>query len=260
MERLKVLLAGRNESIKDDFFGELSSDFECQTTSSRIEDIHSHLQTFRPNFFLYCMYDEKKEVRMGIVSIRNEMDRIGCAFAVYGTNEELGAVTSELGGKPDVSIGMGISVSGIKTELQKYYRLKLIGADTQNNNIGTMVENAKKHILVIDDDPMMLKLVKEHLHELYQVATAINGRTANKFLETKTTDLILLDYEMPGENGPQVLHQLRENPRTKDVPVIFLTGVSTNDKIQEALAQKPQGYLLKPIDRDKLLATIKKFV
>lgn len=114
----------------------------------------------------------------------------------------------------------------------------------------------RKHILVVDDDPIMLKTVKEQLRDDYDVATAISGKIAMKFLERKKTDLILLDYEMPGETGPEVLEKIRDNASTKDIPVVFLTGVSDKDKIQEAIALRPKGYLLKPIDHDKLMATI----
>ncbi len=65
---------------------------------------------------------------------------------------------------------------------------------------------------------------------------------------------------MPGDSGPVVLSQLRQNPATARIPVIFLTGITERDKIQEALSQKPQGYMLKPIDHDKLMAAVKKFV
>lgn len=118
----------------------------------------------------------------------------------------------------------------------------------------------RKHVLVVDDDSMMLKLMKEYLHEKYDVATALNGKIALKFLERKQTDLILLDYEMPGENGPAVLEQLRSSADTRDIPVIFLTGVTEGRKIQEALALKPQSYLLKPIQRGSLLEAIKKVI
>lgn len=114
----------------------------------------------------------------------------------------------------------------------------------------------RKHILIVDDDPIMLKMLKEHLHDDYDVATAINGKIAMKFLENKSTDLILLDYEMPGENGPAVLEKIRAKKSLDGIPVVFLTGVSERGKIQEALALKPQSYLLKPIDREKLLETI----
>ena len=116
----------------------------------------------------------------------------------------------------------------------------------------------RKHVLVVDDDIRMLKVLKEHLHDDFDVATAVSGKVAMKFLEKKHTDLILLDYEMPEEKGPDVLARIRANENTKSVPVIFLTGTTERDKIAKALAHKPQGYLLKPIDREKLLETITK--
>lgn len=118
----------------------------------------------------------------------------------------------------------------------------------------------RKHILVVDDDPLMLKMLKEHLHDEYDVATAVSGKIALKFLERKKTNLILLDYEMPGENGPEILEKIHANSATKDIPVIFLTGVSDKEKIQEALALRPQSYLLKPIDREKLIGSITKII
>ena len=117
--------------------------------------------------------------------------------------------------------------------------------------------SGRKHILVVDDNSMMLRLVKEHLHEKYDVATAVSGRIALKFLERKSTDLILLDYEMPEENGPQVMAKIRANEKTKNLPIVFLTGVVDKEKIQEVLLMKPQGYLLKPIDLVKLISTVK---
>lgn len=116
----------------------------------------------------------------------------------------------------------------------------------------------RKHILVIDDDPRMLKMLKEQLHNDFEVATAVNGKIAMKFLENKHTDLILLDYEMPDEKGPDVLAKIRTNPSTKNVPVVFLTGVTERDKIQKALVYQPQGYLLKPINHERLVETITK--
>lgn len=120
-------------------------------------------------------------------------------------------------------------------------------------------DERKRHILVVDDDVRILRFLKAYLRE-YDVATAVNGSQAMKFLETKKTDLILLDYEMPVENGPEVLKKLRENERTKEIPVVFLTGVADSDKIQEVLLMKPQGYLLKPINRGKLMEIIKKVI
>lgn len=117
-----------------------------------------------------------------------------------------------------------------------------------------------KHILIIDDDPRMLRLIKEELRDKYNVATAVSGKIALNFLERKKTDLILLDYEMPEEDGPAVLRKLRANEKTRDIPVIFLTGINDKDKIQKALNMKPQGYLLKPIETSRLFQAIRQII
>ena len=119
-----------------------------------------------------------------------------------------------------------------------------------------VLSSETKHILVIDDDPLMLKVIKDYLHDQYDVATAKGGKIAYKFLEKKHTDLILLDYEMPDEDGPTVYQKIREMPNLQDVPILFLTGVSDKSRIMSVLALKPQGYLLKPIDYETLISTI----
>lgn len=120
-----------------------------------------------------------------------------------------------------------------------------------------LLDSTQKRILVVDDDPRMLKVIKRHLDDRYDVATAVNGKVALKYLQTKTADLILLDYEMPIQNGPEVLSELRANPKTENIPVVFLTGINDREKIRTALSMRPQGYLLKPIERIKLLETIR---
>lgn len=126
-----------------------------------------------------------------------------------------------------------------------------------DSNVSVESETAeRKHILVVDDDPVMLKVLKEQLHDDYDVATAISGKIALKFLERKKTDLILLDYEMPEESGPVVMEKIRARDSIKDIPIVFLTGVSDREKITEALSLKPQSYLLKPVDREKLMKVI----
>ncbi|MGN1165974.1 MAG: response regulator [Lachnospiraceae bacterium] len=119
-----------------------------------------------------------------------------------------------------------------------------------------LLPGEKLRILIIDDDVRMIKVLKRHLEDNYQVATAVSGKVALRYLETKSTDLILLDYVMPEMDGPQVLAEIRKNPAMADVPVLFLTGAAEKSKIQKALSLKPQGYLLKPIDREKLIEKI----
>ena len=89
------------------------------------------------------------------------------------------------------------------------------------------------------------------------MATAINGALALRFLAHKTTDLVLLDYEMPGNDGAMILENIRGHEFSKNIPVVFLTGVTDAARIRKALALKPDGYLLKPIDKATLVATLR---
>jgi CheY-like chemotaxis protein len=111
----------------------------------------------------------------------------------------------------------------------------------------------RHRVLVIDDATIVHKTIKAYLNPEYEVATAISGKVALRFLMAKEVSLILLDYEMPEMDGPTVLQKLRENPELASIPVVFLTGINDVDKIKNALALKPQGYLLKPVDAKALM-------
>ena len=116
---------------------------------------------------------------------------------------------------------------------------------------------AKKRILVVDDDPQILAQIKENLIYFYDVTAVLSGAMAYRFLERHTVDLILLDYLMVAENGPEVLEKLRSNEATKDIPVMFLTGVSDPLIVRDTLTRlRPQGYLLKPIKKSELVGRI----
>ncbi len=65
---------------------------------------------------------------------------------------------------------------------------------------------------------------------------------------------------MPDLNGPAVLEELRKDPYLAAIPVVFLTGINDTEKIKNALALKPQGYLLKPVDKESLLAKIRELI
>lgn len=116
----------------------------------------------------------------------------------------------------------------------------------------------KKRVLVIDDDPRMLRSIKIQLQDVYDIIIVTNGKNALEYLFSHDVDIILLDYIMPDEDGPHVLQSIREIPLFQNIPIIFLTGVSDKDKVKKGLDLNPQGYLLKPISRDHLIKTIDK--
>ncbi len=118
-------------------------------------------------------------------------------------------------------------------------------------------EFRRRHILVVDDDPEQLYQIKEHLKEFYDVTVVASGRAAIKYLENHKVDLVLLDFIMPGMDGTMVLSRMKLTPELKDIPVIFLTGVSDKEKVMRVIRDlSPQGYMLKPAKKSELVAAI----
>ncbi len=120
-------------------------------------------------------------------------------------------------------------------------------------------ENRRKTILIVDDDPTYIGLVRDWLKDEYTVAMVNSGAQAFRYLGQNYTDLILLDFEMPVVTGPEVLKMLRSDPDTSKIPVIFLTGKQDRQSVMEVVSLKPEGYILKSVDQEKLLFEIKKF-
>ena len=116
-----------------------------------------------------------------------------------------------------------------------------------------------KHVLIVDDDETFLKTVRNWLMRQYRVTIVTSGAQALMYVADKQPDLILLDYEMPVTSGPKVLEMLRSEPKTAQIPVIFLTGKGDRDSVMQVLALKPEGYILKSSGRDKLVESVGTF-
>lgn len=117
----------------------------------------------------------------------------------------------------------------------------------------------KKSILIVDDDPNYLGVVRDWLKGTYKVSMANSGLQAIKWLGKNKADLILLDHEMPVTSGPQVLEMLRSDSDTASIPVMFLTGKSDKESVMAVLSLRPEGYFLKTIGKDELLQQVQDF-
>ncbi len=120
-------------------------------------------------------------------------------------------------------------------------------------------QQRKKCILIVDDDPTYIQMIREWLKDIYRVGMANSGTQAVAWLATNKADLILLDYDMPVLDGPTVLQMLRSESFSSSTPVMFLTGKSDRKSVTDVIALKPADYLLKSISRDKLLETLGNF-
>lgn len=127
-------------------------------------------------------------------------------------------------------------------------------------------------ILIVDDDPDVILFLSTVLKDHgYMTIDASNGLEGLERAKSDHPDLILLDLMMPKKSGIALLYDLRKNDALKEIPVIMVTGVSTETGIDlEAFFKKsatgdsarntlkPEGYIEKPVDPQKLLKLLKK--
>lgn len=113
-------------------------------------------------------------------------------------------------------------------------------------------------VLVVDDTPEILSLIHALLSGTYQVKSANNGKKGLQIAQTDPQpDLILLDIMMPGMDGYEVCLQLKQNPKTCDIPVIFLTAKSEIENEERGFALGAVDYVTKPIGPSVLFARVK---
>ncbi|MDP8963958.1 MAG: response regulator transcription factor [Cyanobacteriota bacterium] len=113
-------------------------------------------------------------------------------------------------------------------------------------------------VLLVDDEPGVRVSVKEYLQEVggFTVHVASNADDGWQMLQQKTPDLVISDIMMPQVDGYQFLKKLRDDPRFKTLPVVFLTARGmTSDRIQGYQAGV-DAYLSKPFDPDELVAIV----
>ena len=117
---------------------------------------------------------------------------------------------------------------------------------------------AVKRILVIDDDAKLRQHYVELLRlEGYEVAEARNGREGVEAARRDAPDLVLCDITMPEMNGHRVLETLRAEPRTANLPFVFLTGWSEQEDVRTGMNLGADDYLTKPVIPSELVAAIR---
>ena len=116
---------------------------------------------------------------------------------------------------------------------------------------------AEYKILIVDDvvsNVLLLKVLLKNLN--YQIATANDGLQALSAVETEKPDLILLDVMMPGLNGFEVAEKLKENPETRDIPIIFLTALNATSDVVRGFKAGANDFISKPFHKEELLIRV----
>ncbi len=116
-----------------------------------------------------------------------------------------------------------------------------------------------KKILIIEDESALQKTLGDSLSQQgYQPISALDGEIGLKLAQSKNPDLILLDLILPKMHGFDVLKKIRENPATKETPVIVLTNLESIQELEKAMELGATTYLVKAnYSLEELLAKIK---
>jgi putative two-component system response regulator len=118
------------------------------------------------------------------------------------------------------------------------------------------MEEQKALIILADDNPANLRIIKNVLTEKYFTSTAHTTKKLFELLENNFPAMILLDIEMPEMDGYETINILKSKPETKDIPVIFLTGRTESDDELKGLSLGAIDYITKPIQPLLLLKRI----
>ena len=104
----------------------------------------------------------------------------------------------------------------------------------------------KKKILIVDDDLEMLNLYQAVLKNVFETILATNGREAVDMAGTQLPDLILMDIMLPEMDGLEATRLIRENPKTRSIPILAVTALSSRKDKEKCLQSGCDDYLSKP--------------
>jgi CheY-like chemotaxis protein len=122
------------------------------------------------------------------------------------------------------------------------------------------MESSKKLIILVDDNLVNLRIGRNILSEHYAVATAPSAAKMFSLLENNHPVLILLDIDMPEMSGCEAIKILKDRPETKNIPVIFLTGMTGEASEAECRALGAADYVTKPFEPAFLLKCVEEHI
>lgn len=248
----RVLLIGELDQVLGSLNHHLASKFQTQMCTIDMEMVKGMSKIYKADLTVICLNEDKdsyeqildffqdKCSQMPVLLIGKEKE---CrSYGRYYEQKQFDYLTRPL------TLGMMLRKC---EEMLKIY-------EPEAENVQEAAAAERKYILAVDDSGILLRNIKTMLEKEYDVAVANSGMMAVKQAKKKTPDLILLDYEMPEWDGKRTLEEIRNDEDLKDIPVVFVTAVADKAHIAAVLELRPSGYLLKPIEQQKLYDTIEK--
>ncbi len=269
----KILVAGSNSAIVKDFINHSDLYFKCMSTTDSWKDLERHFEMFQPDGYILFPEAPEEEMVTQINKLKREDVYNKCPIFICAPVDVCVPIQRSNPRLVDLMLKRPVSADNLSLRILKFYEEleKKKQLEEEQKSIDFVLHDdtpaafdaqpeCKKHILIVDDDRTILKMLKTALEDRYEVTTMVNGVLVEKFLRTKSVDLIILDYEMPIKTGAEVIREIKSNENTREVPVCFLTGVDQREKIMEILSLKPAAYMLKPVNMEALLATVSNLI
>ena len=126
-----------------------------------------------------------------------------------------------------------------------------------NNYITPGIDVESLSVLVVDDVPLNILLIKKMLSQYtFEIRTANGGQAALDAIAQKKPNLVLLDLMMPGIDGFEVIRRLRADDATKDLPIIILSALNSEQDISKGFQLGANDFINKPIIMEKLLSCV----
>lgn len=266
MKKRILFIAEYNDVLKD-LFQTLETYFDVQMCIPKNEAI-------KKSFKVYANADA---ILVNVGGIKNEdlketEDALGINVTtnipviVIGLPEECDTFISNVSSvskRARAFINGSIFIQGMHRPLSNkeiVQRLgKIVGVKEEElPQISDIEENGPRKVLMIDDDAMMIRAIAKLLAPKYKVIAATSGAAGLAMMESASPDAVLLDYEMPGFNGAQILEMTRKNDIIKDIPVYFLTGKDDSETVMKLIALKPAGYFLKSSNPEEIIKALDK--
>lgn len=119
---------------------------------------------------------------------------------------------------------------------------------------------SNNRILIVDDEPKNLKILRIRLKDGYEIEEAATGEEALEKIESFNPALVLLDIMMPGIDGYEVTRRIKANPKTQNCKVVLLSGKALLEEKLEGYKSGAEDYITKPFNGEELLAKIKVFI
>ena len=110
------------------------------------------------------------------------------------------------------------------------------------------VSEASNSILIIDDEKSSINVLAHILRQNHTIYTARDGKTGLEIANEFLPDIILLDIIMPEMDGYKVLSELKSSPKTRHIPVIFVTGLDSSENIKNDIASETADCIYKPFN------------